>query len=44
MCGVTVPGDTYARVSGIDVVRAGRDWAESGVPELSQLYAEVAEV
>ncbi|MEW2247955.1 MULTISPECIES: DUF6278 family protein [unclassified Streptomyces] len=28
----------------IDVVRAGRDWAESGVPELSQLYAEVAEV
>ncbi|POX44001.1 hypothetical protein C3489_37210 [Streptomyces sp. Ru71] len=28
----------------IDVVTAGRGWAESGVPELSQLYAEVAEV
>ncbi|AWT46289.1 MULTISPECIES: DUF6278 family protein [Streptomyces] len=27
----------------VDVVRAGLGWAGSGVPELSQLYAEVAE-
>lgn len=27
----------------IDVVRAGHDWAVSGTPELSQVYAEVAE-
>ncbi|GHE55090.1 DUF6278 family protein [Streptomyces capitiformicae] len=27
----------------IDVVEAGHAWAASGVPELSQLYAEVAE-
>ncbi|MGX1541670.1 DUF6278 family protein [Streptomyces adustus] len=27
-----------------DVVTAGLEWATSGVPELSQLYAEVAEV
>ncbi|MFE7763381.1 DUF6278 family protein [Streptomyces sp. NPDC057438] len=27
----------------IDVVEAGQEWAASGVPELSQLYAEVAE-
>jgi hypothetical protein len=26
-----------------DVVASGREWAASGVPELSQLYAEVAE-
>ncbi|MET4656438.1 hypothetical protein ABID80_000130 [Streptomyces sp. PvP037] len=26
-----------------DVVDAGQEWAASGVPELSQLYAEVAE-
>ncbi|WP_030313273.1 DUF6278 family protein [Streptomyces sp. NRRL B-3229] len=26
-----------------DVVAAGHEWAGSGVPELSQLYAEVAE-
>ncbi|MEG8278274.1 DUF6278 family protein [Streptomyces sp. AHA2] len=26
-----------------DVVDAGREWAANGVPELSQLYAEVAE-
>ncbi|MFF7467806.1 DUF6278 family protein [Streptomyces sp. NPDC008092] len=26
-----------------EVVESGHDWAESGVPELSQLYAEVAE-
>ncbi|MFJ4682394.1 DUF6278 family protein [Streptomyces sp. NPDC091377] len=26
-----------------DVVSAGHEWAASGVPELSQLYAEVAE-
>ncbi|MER5750841.1 DUF6278 family protein [Streptomyces sp. NPDC002088] len=26
-----------------DVVTAGHEWAVSGVPELSQLYAEVAE-
>ncbi|MFJ8793474.1 DUF6278 family protein [Streptomyces sp. NPDC102462] len=26
-----------------DVVEAGHEWATSGVPELSQLYAEVAE-
>jgi hypothetical protein len=27
----------------IDVVEAGRSWAESGTPELSQAYAEVSE-
>lgn len=27
----------------IDVVRAGQEWADSGSPELSQLYAEVTE-
>ncbi|NGO11650.1 hypothetical protein G5C60_29655 [Streptomyces sp. HC44] len=27
----------------IDVVTAGREWATSGVPELSQLYGEVSE-
>ncbi|GGQ83659.1 MULTISPECIES: DUF6278 family protein [Streptomyces] len=27
----------------VDVVTAGRDWAATGTPELSQLYAEVAE-
>jgi hypothetical protein len=27
----------------VDVVTAGQEWASSGVPELSQLYAEVAE-
>ncbi|MEU8030086.1 DUF6278 family protein [Streptomyces sp. NPDC049099] len=27
----------------IEVVGAGQDWAASGVPELSQLYAEIAE-
>ncbi|MFE0253907.1 DUF6278 family protein [Streptomyces sp. NPDC059010] len=26
-----------------DVVTSGREWAANGVPELSQLYAEVAE-
>ncbi|MGX1240884.1 hypothetical protein RKD46_001988 [Streptomyces pseudovenezuelae] len=26
-----------------DVVASGHEWAASGVPELSQLYAEVAE-
>ncbi len=26
-----------------DVVTAGQEWATSGVPELSQLYGEVAE-
>ncbi|MHC3468765.1 DUF6278 family protein [Streptomyces sp. 7R007] len=26
-----------------DVVASGREWVESGVPELSQLYGEVAE-
>lgn len=26
----------------IDVVQAGRDWAASGTPELSRVYAEVA--
>jgi hypothetical protein len=28
----------------IDVVASGREWATSGAPELSQLYAEVSEV
>ncbi|MFB7455887.1 DUF6278 family protein [Streptomyces sp. NPDC088337] len=28
----------------IDVVTAGHDWAGAGAPELSQLYAEIAEV
>jgi Family of unknown function (DUF6278) len=27
----------------VEVVGAGQDWAASGVPELSQLYAEIAE-
>ncbi|KPI24526.1 DUF6278 family protein [Streptomyces sp. NPDC048253] len=27
----------------VDVVTAGREWAATGTPELSQLYAEVAE-
>lgn len=27
----------------VEVVASGREWAASGVPELSQLYAEVAE-
>ena len=27
----------------IDVVEAGHEWAASGAPELSQLYAEIAE-
>ncbi|WP_314220351.1 DUF6278 family protein [Streptomyces zaehneri] len=27
----------------VDVVAAGREWAATGTPELSQLYAEVAE-
>ncbi|NEA67451.1 DUF6278 family protein [Streptomyces sp. SID12488] len=27
----------------VDVVASGHEWASSGVPELSQLYAEVAE-
>ncbi|MFJ5772942.1 DUF6278 family protein [Streptomyces sp. NPDC093094] len=27
----------------VDVVTAGHEWAASGVPELSQLYGEVAE-
>ncbi|MCE3034262.1 DUF6278 family protein [Streptomyces sp. CMSTAAHL-2] len=28
----------------VEVVDAGRQWAATGVPELSQLYAEIAEV
>lgn len=51
----TVPGATWEiwpngqpvvrLVSGreFDVVASGQEWAVSGVPELSQLYAEVAE-
>ncbi|MFD9390704.1 DUF6278 family protein [Streptomyces sp. NPDC060000] len=51
----TVPGAVWAiRPDGepvvrlasgreIDVVTVGRDWAANGTPELSQLYAEVAE-
>ncbi|MDQ0584321.1 DUF6278 family protein [Streptomyces rishiriensis] len=27
----------------VDVITAGREWAATGTPELSQLYAEVAE-
>ncbi|GAB2918563.1 DUF6278 family protein [Streptomyces heilongjiangensis] len=27
----------------IDVVEAGHEWADNGAPELSQLYAEIAE-
>ncbi|MFI0150020.1 DUF6278 family protein [Streptomyces lydicus] len=27
----------------VDVVAAGHDWADTGAPELSQLYAEVSE-
>ncbi|MET8584586.1 DUF6278 family protein [Streptomyces collinus] len=27
----------------VEVVESGREWATSGVPELSQLYAEVSE-
>lgn len=52
----TVPGATWAiwpsgqpvvrLASGreFDVVASGHEWAASGVPELSQLYGEVAEV
>ncbi|GAA2248687.1 hypothetical protein GCM10010145_15020 [Streptomyces ruber] len=51
----TVPGAGWALRSGgqpvvrlasgreIDVVAAGHEWAVSGVPELSWVYAEVAE-
>jgi hypothetical protein len=51
----TVPGATWdLRSDGqpvirlesgreFDVVASGHEWAASGVPELSQLYAEVAE-
>ncbi|MCZ0986038.1 DUF6278 family protein [Streptomyces diastatochromogenes] len=51
----TVPGATWEiRSDGepvlrlasgreVEVVDAGRAWAASGVPELSQLYAEIAE-
>ncbi|MEV1066320.1 DUF6278 family protein [Streptomyces sp. NPDC050263] len=51
----TVPGAAWAirsdgeavvrLVSGreVDVVTAGREWSATGTPELSQLYAEVAE-
>ncbi|MDT0266381.1 DUF6278 family protein [Streptomyces sp. DSM 44915] len=28
----------------VDVAEVGRQWAEAGAPELSQVYAEVAEV
>ncbi|RKN07060.1 DUF6278 family protein [Streptomyces radicis] len=28
----------------VDVVTAGQEWADTGTPELSQVYAEVAEV
>ncbi|MDX3315027.1 DUF6278 family protein [Streptomyces sp. NPDC054884] len=39
-------GEVVVRLSSgreVDVVAAGREWAVSGTPELSQLYAEVAE-
>ncbi|MEV0603194.1 DUF6278 family protein [Streptomyces sp. NPDC050315] len=39
-------GEPVVRLSSgreIDVVTAGHEWADSGAPELSQLYAEVAE-
>lgn len=38
-------GPVVQLVSGrqIDVVTAGQQWADSGSPELSQVYAEVAE-
>ncbi|MFD9432361.1 DUF6278 family protein [Streptomyces sp. NPDC060002] len=51
----TVPGAVWAIWPGgepvvrlasgreVDVVTAGREWAATGTPELSQLYAEVAE-
>ncbi|GGW79375.1 hypothetical protein GCM10010503_66220 [Streptomyces lucensis JCM 4490] len=51
----TVPGAAWRIRSGgepvvrlpsgreVEVVPAGRDWAASGVPELSQLYAEITE-
>lgn len=51
----TVPGAGWAILPGgqpvvrlatgreIDVVAAGHEWAANGAPELSQLYAEVAE-
>lgn len=40
-------GQPVVRLAGgreIDVVEAGRTWAADGAPELSQLYAELAEV
>ncbi|WP_432133794.1 MULTISPECIES: DUF6278 family protein [unclassified Streptomyces] len=46
--GWRIPGDgppVVRLVSGreVDVVADGRDWAATGVPELSQVYAEIAE-
>ncbi|MEU1400915.1 DUF6278 family protein [Streptomyces sp. NPDC005728] len=43
---IRADGEPVVRlVSGreVEVARSGREWAASGVPELSQLYAEIAE-
>jgi hypothetical protein len=44
--GIRPDGQPVVRLSSgreFDVVASGQEWATSGVPELSQLYAEVAE-
>ncbi|MEV6759117.1 DUF6278 family protein [Streptomyces sp. NPDC051105] len=44
--GIRADGEPVVRLQSgreFEVVESGHDWAESGVPELSQLYAEVAE-
>lgn len=43
---IRADGEAVVRLSSgreFEVVEAGHAWAESGAPELSQLYAEVAE-
>ncbi|MFF5138387.1 DUF6278 family protein [Streptomyces sp. NPDC013157] len=43
---IRADGEPVVRLSSgreFEVVESGHDWAASGVPELSQLYAEVAE-
>jgi hypothetical protein len=44
--GIRPDGQPVVRLASgreFDVVASGQEWAASGVPELSQLYAEVAE-
>ncbi|MEU0331800.1 DUF6278 family protein [Streptomyces sp. NPDC006193] len=44
--GIRRDGEPVVRLASgraVEVVPAGQEWAASGVPELSQLYAEIAE-